>query len=247
MALVSFDRIIPARAGFTATSRRALSLGRDHPRSRGVYAGVVESFLAHFGSSPLARGLRHETIDIFIWRRIIPARAGFTACCCNATENQQDHPRSRGVYRQYRDMQVNVTGSSPLARGLPSRTKGAMMPGRIIPARAGFTLLQLGADLPGQGSSPLARGLLLPARFGRLWRRIIPARAGFTPWRNWGTALSRGSSPLARGLPVSAPDTPPRDRIIPARAGFTMAESGLSPKSGGSSPLARGLLRSLRG
>ena len=51
------DRIIPARAGFTADSRAAPDWGRDHPRSRGVYTALVDVPEDHRGSSPLARGL----------------------------------------------------------------------------------------------------------------------------------------------------------------------------------------------
>ena len=35
------NRIIPARAGFTAFVRGSLSHGRDHPRSRGVYEQLL--------------------------------------------------------------------------------------------------------------------------------------------------------------------------------------------------------------
>ena len=52
-------RIIPARAGFTQWCARSAPGGRDHPRSRGVYADST--------SSANRRA------------RIIPARAGFTA------------------------------------------------------------------------------------------------------------------------------------------------------------------------
>ena len=92
------------------------------------------------------------------------------------------------------------TGSSPLARGLPSEMVRHTEQWRIIPARAGFTR---GNDvLRGQrrdhprsrgvyepvvprmkalpGSSPLARGLLVLSVVSRLSGRIIPARAGFT-------------------------------------------------------------------
>ena len=52
------ERIIPARAGFTAKPMPHSSTRPDHPRSRGVYAGLV---------CPVP----HRS-------RIIPARAGFT-------------------------------------------------------------------------------------------------------------------------------------------------------------------------
>ena len=92
-------RIIPARAGFTKHLIDQDRDAGDHPRSRGVYACDVHDELMAAGSSPLARGLRvvpdvhgHAT-------GIIPARAGFTDKVQTALLYEQDHPRSRGVYR----------------------------------------------------------------------------------------------------------------------------------------------------
>ena len=153
----------------------------------------------------------------------------------------QDHPRSRGVYVMGRPVTAAMTGSSPLARGLPiprDRVSGAV---RIIPARAGFTWTA-GRDSPSrkdhprsrgvyallngilhdhEGSSPLARGLP-PRSTGRsLITRIIPARAGFT-W-NWGRdSPSRKDHPRSRGVYLRT-----------HRSIITVW---------GSSPLARGLL-----
>ena len=72
------DRIIPARAGFTAIGTPYVWGGSDHPRSRGVYgtAGGVQS--GWDGSSPLARGLPPLPHLAVLAIRIIPARAGFT-------------------------------------------------------------------------------------------------------------------------------------------------------------------------
>ena len=54
----SRPRIIPARAGFTATPYESAYFAVDHPRSRGVYRrGWVRGRMSR-GSSPLARGLR---------------------------------------------------------------------------------------------------------------------------------------------------------------------------------------------
>ena len=50
----------------------------DHPRSRGVYACPRNQSATRFGSSPLARGLRHLFYSVDMWQGIIPARAGFT-------------------------------------------------------------------------------------------------------------------------------------------------------------------------
>ena len=95
------------------------------------------------------------------------------------------------------------TGSSPLARGLLIFFQLSRKSNRIIPARAGFTVVMIGfmvvspdhprsrgvymapfEERPGWwGSSPLARGLQEPVGVTGRPRRIIPARAGFT-WRH---------------------------------------------------------------
>ena len=111
--------IIPARAGFTATSSTGSVPREDHPRSRGVYARTRRIPATSRGSSPLARGLPARAALVRGGARIIPARAGFTL------EMWGDRPA--------------ICGSSPLARGL----RGCLETGAdrcgIIPARAGFT------------------------------------------------------------------------------------------------------------
>ena len=91
-------RIIPARAGFTSSHEAEEDPGQDHPRSRGVYSSRSASRGASRGSSPLARGLPRTRDNAPQCRRIIPARAGFTARV-TTSENP-------------------CGGSSPLARGL---------------------------------------------------------------------------------------------------------------------------------
>ena len=71
-------RIIPARAGFTASAGSRCPAGRDHPRSRGVYWRAAMGGRSSIGSSPLARGLLEGAARRRRGRRIIPARAGFT-------------------------------------------------------------------------------------------------------------------------------------------------------------------------
>ena len=100
-------------------------------------------------------------------------------------------------------MPEGVAGSSPLARGLHPRILDPRHPGRIIPARAGFTRevgdgLSVPWDHPRSrgvydneplkgihldGSSPLARGLRVGIARLLVGYGIIPARAGFT--RSW--------------------------------------------------------------
>ena len=135
---------------------------------------------------------------------------------------------------------VTFCGSSPLARGLPRTSPWACRAGRIIPARAGFTVIT-GADVA--------------------YARIIPARAGFTPRlrgdhrrrrdhpRSRGVyrptraddMFAGGSSPLARGLRLSSRERLPEVVDHPRSRGvywqLVMVWSG----GDGSSPLARGL------
>ena len=259
-------RIIPARAGFTTGTPARRPRAGDHPRSRGVYMLPQEAGEGDQGSSPLARGLPPGDPTAEHGAGIIPARAGFTFTAIGVLLTVGDHPRSRGVYRRRRRMLRSMRGSSPLARGLHNRPDTLSDPGRIIPARAGFTRPSTPATPPirdhprsrgvyqaldimtdtAVGSSPLARGLpLAPGTVDDLV----------------------GSSPLARGL-RGPPHRPAAGRrIIPARAGFTLEDkerrragqdhprsrgvypsmSSLDPWSFGSSPLARGLLGLDRG
>ena len=95
---------------------------------------------------------------------------------------------------------VRPNGSSPLARGLrlsKLRDRGDL---RIIPARAGFTVAAIIAEMA-RGDHPRSRG-------------VYPARAR-------SSSATSGSSPLARGLPEQVVRRPLPPRIIPARAGFT--------------------------
>ena len=71
--------IIPARAGFTHGRRPGPRQTRDHPRSRGVYAGTTPAARRPRGSSPLARGLLRVDQVHDAGPGIIPARAGFTS------------------------------------------------------------------------------------------------------------------------------------------------------------------------
>ena len=133
-------RIIPARAGFTGTSRRRRPPTGDHPRSRGVYAQLGLPYVVGGGSSPLARGLREAEAARLAGLGIIPARAGFTSRRTGPAASRWDHPRSRGVYLPAVTAHLWDTGSSPLARGLLQDHLDASIGDRIIPARAGFTL-----------------------------------------------------------------------------------------------------------
>ena len=234
--------IIPARAGFTLRNSLNASDGSDHPRSRGVYRRLSRSRVFVSGSSPLARGLLRSVQRIPQPRRIIPARAGFTSVMAPPRPTNRDHPRSRGVYRISNVLFCCDCGSSPLARGLLTRRTRRRPVSRIIPARAGFTVIPSPHTRIRQ-DHPRSRGVYLAARDH--------------------SVCKSGSSPLARGLPPRISDHAGVTGIIPARAGFTPTSADFSgihqdhPRSrgvyadsgvrrgydGGSSPLARGLHR----
>ena len=202
---------------------------------------MASTAMMHAGSSPLARGLHIQIYRCCPMRGIIPARAGFTSARYEMSSAWGDHPRSRGVYSPQDAILDLMEGSSPLARGLPSRLSTRRMTRRIIPARAGFTgsgrrgaltiwdhprsrgVYRMGAAKGAArgGSSPLARGLPSGWSSRRISPRIIPARAGFT-------APSRLPDPLGPDHPRSrgvysneCQRHPPLFGIIPARAGFT--------------------------
>ena len=130
-------------------------------------------------------------------------------------------------------------GSSPLARGTPTKpTKGLRKSG-LIPARAGNTCVVVGFGLR-SGAHPRSRG-----------EHALQVQDSF--WRS-------GSSPLARGTPAAGERGDTTSGLIPARAGNTentstnFINTGAHPRSRGehagtfhlpnskpgSSPLARG-------
>ena len=213
----------------------------DHPRSRGVYATIASTAAQWAGSSPLARGLLTVAILNSKVAGIIPARAGFTRTVTPTAGTSRDHPRSRGVYRRHGKPNHHGPGSSPLARGLPTRKWCSSRCCGIIPARAGFTCTGMSSAAPSAdhprsrgvypppgvvfalvyGSSPLARGLPRGASPSMSRRGDHPRSRGVYGMIDWQWAGRSGSSPLARGLPRSMCRGLMHAGIIPARAGFT--------------------------
>ena len=254
--------IIPARAGFTLSSRRPSNQFRgSSPLARGLrsnrdpsglegriiparagFTVQLEAAIYIFeGSSPLARGLRLLRRGSLSESGIIPARAGFTPVAQNIIQHGG--------------------GSSPLARGLRPRASSRTWTRGIIPARAGFTVVggdphAVLRDHPRsrgvydywvydqkmmQGSSPLARGLRTPIpECGGSSRDHPRSRGVYLPVPVRGRR-GPGSSPLARGLLLDQFLRRPRVGIIPARAGFTIQPHASPGAWAGSSPLARGL------
>ena len=74
--------------------------------------------------------------DIF---GLIPARAGNTLPRQSVLRVTGAHPRSRGEHRRWEVSGDQREGSSPLARGTHDRGSVIIVPGGLIPARAGNT------------------------------------------------------------------------------------------------------------
>ncbi len=133
--------------------------------------------------------------------RIIPARAGQTACVQGIPGIPPDHPRACGANSDNSSTTTSRSGSSPRVRGKRDRAGNRPAIRRIIPARAGQT-------------RPPARR---PRR-----RPDHPRACGANAVSFQSTARCSGSSPRVRGKLVSSARTAFHDRIIPARAGQTV-------------------------
>ena len=156
-------------------------------------------------------------------------------------------------------------GSSPLARGLHTGNPTLIRQARIIPARAGFTVVGVeGGEC--EWDHPRSRGVYSQDAEQSGCAADHPRSRGVYSPFSPSKFRQNGSSPLARGLRAGSTQVPPAPGIIPARAGFTVS-SGRGrrgcrdhPRSRGvycsclnqtrpflgSSPLARGLLGSRR-
>ena len=193
-------RLIPARAGNTASCAVKSLAVRAHPRSRGEHEYPGGGWYLDKGSSPLARGTQLPTLWCVLCCGLIPARAGNTIATSCLKRARRAHPRSRGEHNLSRRLWTLRRGSSPLARGTRQITGAVTDVRGLIPARAGNTDSSSNRSISswahprsrgdhrqiphpkssGVGSSPLARGP--PWRYrGVLYDPgLIPARAGTT-------------------------------------------------------------------
>ena len=241
---------------------RAAVLGRDHPRSRGVYwprrssalrrrgsSPLARGLLATKpaigaipGSSPLARGLLQEYEPGGAIGRIIPARAGFTLRRHAQGRHGPDHPRSRGVYTRKLKPGAALIGSSPLARGLRGPRSACPGRSRDHPRSRGVYCAGRSPPRPDPGSSPLARGLRGIRPRDRHLGGIIPARAGFTPGRR-PTPGRPADHPRSRGVyekgahhEANRPGSSPLARGLPAGPHLSAGRRGIIPARAGFTP-----------
>ena len=185
---------------------------------RGEHLRSISSCRSRVGSSPHARGAPLPPSFSAPPLRIIPACAGSTAACGSASARPRDHPRMRGEHASSGFSMPIATGSSPHARGAPSRCTRGRSPTRIIPACAGSTQELTDAEghvrdhprMRGEhlgsrtscrtrrGSSPHARGARTEPDGDCLGAGIIPACAGSTGRRRR-TPRRWGDHPRMRG------------------------------------------------
>ena len=137
-------RLIPARAGNTRPSAFSSVSKSAHPRSRGEHLSSAFNAPYWCGSSPLARGTHNTLVPAVKTVRLIPARAGNTFYDRVMEKSVSAHPRSRGEHWSQKQVSWLIAGSSPLARGTLFMRRAHSSRIRLIPARAGNTLADMG-------------------------------------------------------------------------------------------------------
>jgi len=174
----------------------------------------------------------------------------------------EDHPRLRGEHEEDKQMDIDVTGSPPPARG--ARRRGSiprrgtqdhprlrgehvhlmrripLPPGSPPPARGAHAAAgdRHGAD----GITPACAGSTMASPRSRWCSTDHPRLRGeHTPWRRRNAAVF-GSPPPARGAPELGHRGQPPLRITPACAGSTVRVYVDSTDPNGSPPPARGAL-----
>ena len=137
-------RLIPARAGNIPGRTNIRRRRTAHPRSRGEHTPMVAPSTSPRGSSPLARGTCRRNAPSRRAGRLIPARAGNIAPRHSLWAICAAHPRSRGEHASPPPPAASAAGSSPLARGTCRYTAKGILHVRLIPARAGNILADMG-------------------------------------------------------------------------------------------------------
>ncbi len=194
--------LIPACAGTTAATGKAVQGSTAHPRLRGDHQCTGREHVGSEGSSPPARGPPAFLADVRFRLRLIPACAGTTWARHRRSSSRRAHPRLRGDHAPDGEKQGVLRGSSPPARGPLIKVAAAGWKQGLIPACAGTTTARrtpwsaarahprLRGDhvtyRPHRGrrccSSPPARGPRWLHAFWKVWMRLIPACAGTTQW-----------------------------------------------------------------
>ena len=146
------------------------------------------------------RGAQVQPAQVVGPLRIIPADAGSTPSRPYTSCPSEDHPRGCGEHVNGAGSVSRYRGSSPRMRGARGRQLEPIVRGRIIPADAGSTLLDVG---------------------GVTVRKDHPRGCGEHVVEDGHVFQFSGSSPRMRGAPGPDPVRPRPIRIIPADAGST--------------------------
>ena len=278
--------IIPARAGKTRPARHRQGPGAAHPRACGENFTRTPAVRSPGGSSPRVRGKQSACSRSEARRRLIPARAGKTSTQDVSTRPwrliparagktkprsriawlNSAHPRACGENRRRAWESMDSWGSSPRVRGKLWSVRRAGGEPRLIPARAGKTMLRrkspvyiaahpraCGENVRGSdtsrrpvGSSPRVRGKRIPPHQGEEARRLIPARAGKTQggspvswiWRAHPRAC--GENLMSTRVVAATAGSSPRVRGKPGDQGLRLPREGLIPaRAGKTSPRPR--------
>ena len=171
--------LIPARAGSTADFLLMPRPPAAHPRSRGEHMRWPGAVTQWRGSSPLARGALRRDPRPPLGDRLIPARAGSTACTRSRRTPTAAHPRSRGEHLMIDFTAEVAMGSSPLARGAQHLLRLVRRDLGLIPARAGSTLDDVGRYSPNDLVRVTLAVLLSPC-----WTKRPPSGPGVAPPRS---------------------------------------------------------------
>ena len=171
-----------------------------HPRRRGEHNSRASGAWPANGSSPQARGTPAISSESLLSYRFIPAGAGNTQLRGSVSAGVAVHPRRRGEHAAGGCGVQLGAGSSPQARGTPTRFPAHCLHCRFIPAGAGNTNMV---------APQVVDGAVHPRRRGE--HMLLPNPGG----------QSYGSSPQARGTLSDPLDHVPRHRFIPAGAGNT--------------------------
>mgnify|MGYP000900133923 CR=1 FL=1 len=172
-------------------------------------------------------------------RGLIPARAGKTNPPASRAKSSAAHPRAGGENPSMRAFTVGARGSSPRGRGKRSWRPRRAWCGRLIPARAGKTLLatpqaNLGRAHPRAGGEN-AQGHILTRSF----EGSSPRGRG-KHGRSLENVLLPGLIPARAGKTTTSPRYLLASRAHPRAGGENCYPCPRQPRAGGSSPRGRG-------
>ena len=153
-----------------------------------------------WGSSPHMRGIQSPMGMFPAYARFTPAHAGNTKHVQKNLPPAWVHPRLRGEYLSPVFLNLLISGSSPLTRGILLHAVEISRSCRFTPAHAGNTLLN---------------------QLNQSWYRVHPRSRGEYLAKMTGMTEQVGSPPLTRGIQRAFQPCSCRHRFTPAHAGNT--------------------------